>query len=145
MPEPTVLDESYLLSLVEFAKSVDLEEVVWENGCQRIAFKRRPAAAPAISAPTGAAGPAAENQPAASKAHAVPSPMVGTFLRAPSKDRPPFVVEGDEVTVGQRLAVVEAMKVPKDVLSDANGRITRILVENGKPVEYGQKLFEMEK
>jgi acetyl-CoA carboxylase biotin carboxyl carrier protein len=70
--------------------------------------------------------------------------MVGTFWRALSKDRPPLVVEGDEVTAGQRMAVVMAMEVPKDVICDVNGRIVKILVENGKPVEYGQKLFEVE-
>jgi biotin carboxyl carrier protein len=54
------------------------------------------------------------------------------------------VVEGGEVTSGQRVAAVEAMKILKDVISHVSGRIVKILVENGKPVEYGQKLFEIE-
>ena len=137
----SAMDREYVASLVDFAKSVNLEEVVWEQGDQKIAFKRRmapPAPPPAPAAPKAAA------KPEAPKSHFILSPMVGTFLRAP-KDRPPLVVEGDEITAGEKLAVVEAMKVPKDVISDANGRILKILVENGKPVEYGQKLFEVER
>jgi biotin carboxyl carrier protein len=68
---------------------------------------------------------------------------VGTFLRAP-KDRPPLVVEGEEVDSGDKVGIVEAMKVPRDVTSHVAGHIVRILVENGKPVEYGQKIFEVE-
>lgn len=137
-----------LNSLIEFAKSVDLEELIWEKEGRRIAFKRRvngalpetvPAAAPAAAsaAPNGKAKSGPASRP-------LLSPMVGTFWRALSKDRPPLVVEGGAVTVGQRVAYVEAMKVNKDVISDANGRIVKIYVENGKPVEYGQKLFEVE-
>lgn len=139
--------DEHVLGLVEFAKALDLEELEWEKDGRRVAFKRRvngqahgaaaPSEAPQIAAP--APSPAAK--PAA---HIVTSPMVGTFWRAASKDRPPLVVEGGAVTAGQRLAVVEAMKIPKDVVCDANGRITKIFIENGKPVEYGQKLFEIE-
>jgi acetyl-CoA carboxylase biotin carboxyl carrier protein len=69
--------------------------------------------------------------------------MVGTFLRAP-KGRPPLVVEGDEVTPGLRMGLVEAMQVPKDVSATVKGRIRRVLVENGHSVEYGQPLFEID-
>jgi acetyl-CoA carboxylase biotin carboxyl carrier protein len=69
--------------------------------------------------------------------------MVGTFQRA-AKDRPPLVVEGGSVAPGARLAIVEAMQVPKDVIATISGRIVKILVESGRPVEYGQPLFEIE-
>jgi acetyl-CoA carboxylase biotin carboxyl carrier protein len=69
--------------------------------------------------------------------------MVGTFLRAP-KGRPPMIIEGDEVSPGNRLGIVEAMQVPKDVISSVKGRVLKVLVENGRPVEYGQPIFEIE-
>jgi len=135
-----------LRSLVEFAKSVDLEEVIWEKGAQRIAFRRRlgPAAVPAARSAAAAGGKAAPSAVDASKSKIITSPMVGTFWRAASKDRPPLVVEGGTVTPGQRVALVEAMKIPKDVISNVAGRIVEVFVENGKPVEYGQKLFRIE-
>jgi acetyl-CoA carboxylase biotin carboxyl carrier protein len=133
--------ESPLKALLEFAKSVDLEEVVWEKAGRRVAFKRAAAPAEAEAPAPEPSSPAAEAPP---KTHIVHSPMVGTFWRSPGKDRPPLVMDGDEVKAGQRVAVVEAMKIPKDVVCDASGRIVRTFVENGKPVEYGQKLFEIE-
>ncbi|HEK86544.1 MAG: acetyl-CoA carboxylase biotin carboxyl carrier protein [Candidatus Saccharicenans sp.] len=73
--------------------------------------------------------------------HYITSPMVGTFYRAPSPTSPPFVDIGDTVKKGQTLCIIEAMKLMNEIESDVNGIITDILVENGKPVEYGQKLF----
>jgi biotin carboxyl carrier protein len=55
-----------------------------------------------------------------------------------------MVVEGEEIESGDKLGIVEAMKVPRDVVSHLNGKIVKILVENGKAVEYGQKIFEVE-
>ena len=75
--------------------------------------------------------------------HVIPSPMVGTFFRAPSPTSPPYVDVGDHVRKGQVLCLVEAMKLMNEIESDIDGKITRILQENGKPVEYGQPLFEI--
>jgi acetyl-CoA carboxylase biotin carboxyl carrier protein len=136
-----------LVSLLEFAAAADLAEVEWEKDGRRVAFKRRPTGANAVpAAPANGAKAAAEApaKPVGPKTHVVRSPMVGTFWRALKQDRPPLVLEGGEVTAGQRVAYVEAMKVNKDVLSDITGRILKILAENGKPVEYGQPLFEVE-
>ena len=69
------------------------------------------------------------------------SPLVGTFYAAPSEDADPFVKIGDKVKKGQVLAIVEAMKLMKDIESDFDGEIAEIYVENGQPVEYGQPLF----
>ena len=71
------------------------------------------------------------------------SPMVGTFYRAPSPNSEPFVNIGDQITEGQTLCVVEAMKLMNEVPSDKNGEIKEILVENGQPVEFGQALFRL--
>ena len=73
--------------------------------------------------------------------HYITSPMVGTFYRAPSPTSPPFVDIGDAVKKGQTLCIVEAMKLMNEIESDVSGVVEDILVENGKPVEYGQKLF----
>ena len=71
----------------------------------------------------------------------ITSPMVGTFYRAPSPNADPFVEIGDPVKKGQTLCIIEAMKLMNEIESDADGIVTAIHVENGKPVEFGQKLF----
>ena len=80
----------------------------------------------------------------------VTSPLVGTFYssaspeaEAPSQDLPPYVQVGDKVKKGQVLAIVEAMKLMNEIESDFDGEIAEIYVENGQPVEYGQKLFRI--
>ena len=76
--------------------------------------------------------------------HVIKSPLVGTFYRAPSPGAPPFVEEGDIVSKGQVLCIIEALKVMNEIESDVDGKIVKILVENGQPVEYGQELFYIE-
>jgi acetyl-CoA carboxylase biotin carboxyl carrier protein len=76
-----------------------------------------------------------------SNIHFVTSPIVGTFYRAPSPTSPPFVDVGDPVKKKQTLCIVEAMKLMNEIECDIDGAIREIFVENGKPVEYGQKLF----
>ena len=74
----------------------------------------------------------------------ITSPMVGTFYRAPSPEAPPFVQEGDMVNQGQVLCIIEAMKMMNEIESEAAGRVLKIMVENGQPVEYGQPLIVIE-
>ena len=73
--------------------------------------------------------------------HEIRSPIVGTFYRAPSPDDDPFVQVGAEVSPGTVLCIVEAMKLMNEIEADVNGKIVKILAENGKPVEYNQPLF----
>jgi acetyl-CoA carboxylase biotin carboxyl carrier protein len=73
--------------------------------------------------------------------HEVRSPIVGTFYRAPAPDADPYVQIGDNVSVGSVLCIVEAMKLMNEIESDLDGKIVKILAENGKPVEYNQPLF----
>jgi biotin carboxyl carrier protein len=70
--------------------------------------------------------------------------MVGTFFNSQSADHPPFVVEGSHVVPGQKIGIIEAMKIIKDVSSDLKGRIVKVAVKNGQPVEYGQELFQVD-
>jgi len=73
--------------------------------------------------------------------HTIKAPMVGIFYEAAAPDRPPFVEIGQSVSTGDVLCVIEAMKIMNQIESDASGVISRILIENGEPVEYGQPLF----
>lgn len=76
--------------------------------------------------------------------HYITSPMVGTFYRAADPTSPPFVEVGDIVKKGQTLCIIEAMKLMNEIESDIDGLIREIHVENGKPVEYGQRLFSIQ-
>jgi acetyl-CoA carboxylase biotin carboxyl carrier protein len=71
----------------------------------------------------------------------VSSPMVGTFYRSPDPSSPPFVENGETVTKNQTLCIIEAMKLMNEIEADVDGVVEEIFVKNGKPVEYGQKLF----
>ena len=73
--------------------------------------------------------------------HEIHSPIVGTFYRAPAPDADPYVQVGDNISTGTVLCIVEAMKLMNEIESDVSGKIVKILVENGKPVEYNQPLF----
>ena len=89
--------------------------------------------------------PAAASQPAAPVdepgIHYVTSPIVGTFYRASTPSAPPFTSPGDFVKPGQTLCIVEAMKLMNEIESDVAGEVVKVLVENGTPVEYGERLF----
>lgn len=74
----------------------------------------------------------------------VNSPLVGTFYRSPSPEEEPFAETGDRVKVGDTLCIIEAMKVMNEITSDVEGKIKEIMVKNGHPVEYDQKLFLIE-
>ena len=100
-----------------------------------------PAAAPA-AAPTPAAAPVAEV--AVPKGHNVTSPMVGTFYRSASPGAKPFVDVGQQVSAGDTLCIIEAMKMLNQIEADKAGVIKAILKENGQPVEYGEPLFVIE-
>jgi acetyl-CoA carboxylase biotin carboxyl carrier protein len=76
---------------------------------------------------------------------AITSPMVGTFYRSPSPEAPPFVQSGDEVEPGKIVCIIEAMKLFNEIEAEVRGKIVKVLAENGKPVEYGQKLFLIKK
>jgi len=90
----------------------------------------------------------ANQQPAAPVAAAntvtIKSPMIGTFYRRSSPDKPDFVQPGDEVTPGKVVCIIEAMKLFNEIESEIKGRIVKVLVEDASPVEYDQPLFLVE-
>ncbi|MBX9784491.1 MAG: acetyl-CoA carboxylase biotin carboxyl carrier protein [Chitinophagaceae bacterium] len=99
-----------------------------------------PAPAPAIAAPAVPAAPAAPKADD-SKYVTIKSPMIGTFYRKPSPDKPTFVEVGDEVTPGKVVCIIEAMKLFNEIESEIKGKVVKVLVDDHSPVEYDQPLF----
>jgi len=101
--------------------------------------------APASAEPVEPAAPAENAEPdAESSGTYVTAPAVGVFYRAPEPGADPFVAEGDTVSAGQQVAIVEAMKLMIPVEAEQPGRIGTVLKDNGDPVEYGERLFALE-
>lgn len=105
-----------------------------------------PVAAAAAQAP---AAVAVDKSPKAAEAPAgnfvtIKSPMIGTFYRSSSPDKPPFASVGDEVTPGKVVCIIEAMKLFNEIESEVSGKIVKVLVEDASPVEYDQPLFLVE-
>lgn len=122
---------------VRIVKSAPVAPVV-------VAAPAAPVAAAPVSA-TPAPSVATEAAPAAaSKGHTVTSPMVGTFYRAPNPEAEPFVQVGSTVKVGDRLCIIEAMKILNEIEADRAGVVQAILAQDGEAVEYGQAIFTIE-
>ncbi|MFK7950151.1 MAG: acetyl-CoA carboxylase biotin carboxyl carrier protein [Saprospiraceae bacterium] len=99
--------------------------------------------APAASAPQTAA-PAAKDEAPASSTIEIKSPIVGTFYRSASPDKPAYVKVGDKVSKGQTVCIVEAMKLFNEIESEVSGTIVKVMVEDAQPVEYDQVLYLVE-
>ncbi len=100
-----------------------------------------PAAAPAAPEPVPAQPAAASTEEEDSKYITIKSPIIGTFYRKPSPDKPAFVEVGAVISQGDVLCVIEAMKLFNDIESEVSGKIVKILVEDSSPVEFDQPLF----
>jgi acetyl-CoA carboxylase biotin carboxyl carrier protein len=105
-----------------------------------------PAVAPSRAEPTPATAADAApeeggDETASDGGTVVPSPIVGTFYRAPDPNSPPFVNVGDHVQVGQVLCIIEAMKLMNEIEAEVAGEVVKIHPENGQPVQYGDSLF----
>ena len=108
-----------------------------QQGVQHYAAPAPHAAVPAPAAGAPAAAPAAAEQ----TGHVVKSPMVGTFYRSSAPGAAAFVEVGQNIKQGDTLCIIEAMKLLNEIDADVAGTVTKILVENGQPVEFGQPLF----
>ena len=97
-------------------------------------------AAPAPAVAPGGATPVAAEDPGTSY---IKSPMVGTFYRAASPESKPFADSGTKVVENTVVCIIEAMKIMNEIQAEAKGTIIEVLVENGQPVEYGQRLFKI--
>ena len=154
------MDLNYVKKLIKLLSESGVDEIEIEEEGKRVRLVKHgntasvahnpsdftPVPASVVSAP---AAPALAPPPAAtapqSQYHEIRSPIVGTFYRAPAPDAAPFVNVGSPVEPGTVLCIVEAMKLMNEIEADVAGKIVKIMVENGQPVEYDQTLFLVEK
>ena len=139
------VDAALVRQLAELLDETRLTEIEVQDGERKIRVARKAAqivasAPAATSAPVQAATAATTVEPAADLSNALKSPMVGTVYLFPEPGAKPFANVGDTVTEGQTVLIIEAMKVMNAIAAPRSGRISRICVENGQPVEYDQPL-----
>jgi acetyl-CoA carboxylase biotin carboxyl carrier protein len=131
------------LHVRSFLSSVRIVKEVGQQAVQAV-----PEYAPASRAPVPSAPEEEASEETAEDRDSgllpITSPMVGTFYQAPSPESPPYVRQGDHVTKGQVVCIVEAMKLINEIESEVTGTIVRVAVENAQPVEFGQTLFMVE-
>ena len=149
------MDLKELQNFIRFVAKSGAQEVSLETDDFKITVKTGPdgvvyaqapvlAAAPAVAAaPVAAAAPAAPAAAAApaedtSKYVTVTAPMIGTFYRKPSPDKPVFVNVGDTVKAGQTVCIIEAMKLFNEIECEVSGTVVKVIADDMKPVEYGQ-------
>ena len=155
------MDIKEIQSLIRFVAKSGASEVSLEMEDVKITIKTTPESTASsemavvhqlpMAQPTAAMMPAAPAAPVAnattaaqdddSKYTVIKSPIIGTFYRKPSPDKPNFVEIGSSVNVGDTLCVIEAMKLFNDIESEISGKIVKILVEDSSPVEFDQPLF----
>ncbi|OEG70231.1 hypothetical protein ATZ36_05475 [Candidatus Endomicrobiellum trichonymphae] len=139
------MNSQRIKELLKSIKDTDIEEIQYQSGENSLYLKKPDVKAIVLNAKEATeAEVKSKNKKEGDKKLvliAIKSTTVGTFASAQSNDKPPFVREGDNIVVGQKIGQIEAMKIIKDVLSNIKGKISKILVSNGQSVEYGQKLF----
>jgi acetyl-CoA carboxylase biotin carboxyl carrier protein len=158
------MDIKQIQDLIRFVSKSGVNEVSIEQESFKITIKTNQAPTyvtanvplsapvPQVAAPAPAAATSADEAPAAaapvvtdtSKYITVKSPMIGTFYRSASPEKPFFVNVGDEISTGSVLCIIEAMKLFNEIESEVSGRIVKVLVDNASPVEYDQPLFLVE-
>ncbi len=150
-----------LKELIEMLKGTDISEVEIERSGVKVRVRKggemtvHPLMPRMEHPPTAIVAPSVPETPKA-EAHAgrpeeaksnqikVTSPIVGSFYRSSSPEKPAYVEVGDTVKKGQVLCIIEAMKLMNEIESESAGKIVQVLAENGQPVEYGQPLFVIE-
>lgn len=155
------MDLRKIKKLIELLEESELAEIEIHEGEESVRLIRShpqpmasqmlhlPAATPAAPAPAAVAAPApsaAEDDRAdLPDGDIVRSPMVGTFYSSPNPDSPAFVKEGSSVSAGDTLCLIEAMKMFNQIESDLSGKVVRVLVEDGQPVEFDEPLFVIQR
>ncbi|PLX67903.1 MAG: acetyl-CoA carboxylase biotin carboxyl carrier protein [Denitrovibrio sp.] len=153
------MDIKEIKDLIKFLDKTDIKEFEYENSeesiyiskvgeAQQVIAQPQYAAAPAPAAPAPVATSVQADAPAAStpavNGNEVVSPIVGTFYASPSPDASAYVKEGDVVKKGQTLCIVEAMKIMNEIEAEYDCKITKIVGQNGVPVEFGETIFVVE-
>jgi acetyl-CoA carboxylase biotin carboxyl carrier protein len=142
-----VIDPELIGELTKLLEANNLTEIEVQRGDQRVRVARggavhvspSPAPAPAAAPAVSVSGPADHKNPGV-----VNSPMVGTVYWAPEPGAKPFIEEGSEVSAGQTILIVEAMKTMNAIPAPRAGKVTKILVDDGQPVEFGEPLIILE-
>jgi acetyl-CoA carboxylase biotin carboxyl carrier protein len=155
------LDLKQIKQIIDLMKRSELSEFEFEEEGFKIKIKRGAGGLPIVSsapltqayspAPAEASAPAHRQAPAAAAAPGsdeagfayVKSPMVGTFYRSPSPENPAFVDVNAKVEEKTVVCIIEAMKIMNEIQAEVRGTVVEVLVENGQPVEYGQRLFKV--
>jgi acetyl-CoA carboxylase biotin carboxyl carrier protein len=150
------MDLDRLKALIDLVSNSSITELQITEGEESVRILREPGAAPAAAgqappapapAPASVAAPpppaAAVPAPAPTSGHVVSAPLFGIFHRTAAPGTPPFVELGQTVEAGQKLAIIEAMKVFNTIAADAAGTVAEILAEAGQEVEPGQPLFRL--
>jgi acetyl-CoA carboxylase biotin carboxyl carrier protein len=150
------MDLAFVKKVLKLVEESNVNEIELEEKGVRIRITKSaanfgvlpqmtPAVMPQQLSVAAPAQPAAEPAPVPEKKyHEVKSPIVGTFYRAPAPDAANYVEVGQNIEEGTVLCIVEAMKLMNEIESDSTGKVVKICVENGKPVEYNQVLFLVE-
>ncbi|MGA7118885.1 MAG: acetyl-CoA carboxylase biotin carboxyl carrier protein [Polyangiaceae bacterium] len=152
------LDVDQLRTLFDLLAEKDIAEFEHEEAGTRLRVTRAGVRITSLPAGAGLASPIAQSivPPAGASAGAdsapangdwvdVTSPFVGSFYRSPSPDTPAFVEVGSVVRAGQTLCIIEAMKLMNEIEAECSGTVVEVFAQNGKSVEYGQKLFRIKK
>ena len=133
------------VSELEITEADGKVRIVKAGAAPVVMMQAAPQAAQAVAAaPAAVEAVPVVPAPIVEAGHVVTSPMVGTFYRASSPGAKSFAEVGDVVKEGQAVCIIEAMKIVNEIEADKDGVISKILVENGQPVEYGQPLFVIE-
>ena len=151
------MDIRKIKKLIDLIQESDVAEIEISEGEESVRISRNSSAtvqyapqpqqyqvaapAPVAAAAAPAAAPAAEAPAANNDANAIRSPMVGTFYRSSSPEAAAFVEVGQQVSAGDVICIIEAMKMFNQIEAEASGTVVAILVENGQPVEFDQPLF----
>ena len=155
------MDLKQIKQIIDLMKRSDLTEFAVEEEGFKLKIRRGHNGAPIVTSNGGSVASALESQTISSAAPATPAafgaggekeetgfsfikaPMVGTFYRSPSPESPPFAEINAKVSENSVICIIEAMKIMNEIQAEAKGTVVEILVENGQPVEYGQRLFKI--
>ena len=142
--------------IINFIKKTDLDDVSIETENYKIRVKKNNATVSEIKKSKNISTQISEpvqtevkkiiktEDKEPSKNVIVKSPMIGTFYRSPNPESDPFISEGDSIKIGQKVCIIEAMKLFNDIESEISGKIVKILVDDNSPVEFDQPLFEVD-
>lgn len=146
------MDLKDIKAIIDLMKKNSVAEFEMEKEGFKIRLKRSGGGNPVVAyedtpqiayAPAPAAAPAAAPAPAAPSGIEIKSPMIGTFYRSPSPEAASYVEIGSEVGPDTVVCIIEAMKVMNEIKAEVKGIVTEVLIDNAKPVEFGQPLFRV--